>query len=157
MAKKTDDRVIARNRKARHDYEILETYEAGLVLVGSEVKSLRRGRGSLAESYATVRNGEVFVVDMDIPPYEEAGPSNHEPKRTRKCLLKRREIEELAGAVSAKGLALVPLELYWDNNYAKVRLGLARGRRAFDKREAMKKREAAKEMRRAMSVRGRRD
>jgi SsrA-binding protein len=157
LARKKEQAYIARNKRARYDFEIADTYEAGLALVGSEVKSLRRGRGSLAQSYATVRDGEVFVVNVDIPPYEEAGPANHDPKRTRKCLLRKREIRELAIAVAEKGLALVPLELYWSRNVAKVRLGLGRGRKAYDKREAVKKREAKRDVERALHGRSRRD
>src|SRR5262245_26971604 len=124
---------IARNRRARHEYEILESWEAGLVLQGTEVKSLRAGQASLNDAFGIVREGEVFVVNMHIAPYSHGGNYNHEPTRTRKLLLHRREVRRLIGSVERKGLTLVPLELYFREGRAKIRLALARGKQAHDK------------------------
>ena len=148
--------VIAKNRRVRFEYDILERVEAGLVLAGSEVKSLRDGRASLAEAYAVVQEGEVYICKMHIPPYEPANRLNHEPTRRRKLLLRKREIRRLVGKVAERGLALVPLQLYFNKRgFAKLELGLARGRKLYDKREVLKKRSAQREMERAYA-RGRR-
>jgi len=136
------------NRKARHDYLILETVEAGLALRGCEVKSLRRGQASLAESFARIDDGEVFLHGMYIAPYQEGSFNNPPPRRRRKLLLHRGQIARLAGKVSGSGYTLVPLALYFKRGFAKVELALVRGKRQYDKREAIKKREAEREMRR---------
>jgi SsrA-binding protein len=136
---------IARNPKATHDYHILETWESGIVLTGTEVKSLRSGKASIKEAYARVRNGEVFIEGMNITPYEQGNRYNHDPVRTRKLLLHRREIEKLIGSVEQKGLTLVPLELYFRNGRAKVVIGLGRGKKLHDKRETLKRRVTERE------------
>jgi SsrA-binding protein len=141
---------IVRNRRARHDYEILEVVEAGISLLGPEVKSLRAGAANLTDAYAAVRRGEVFLVGCHISPYEKAGRANPEPKRDRRLLLHRREIARLAGSVAEGGLTLVPLSLYWKEGRCKVELALARGRRKADKREAIRRRETEREVRRAL-------
>jgi len=146
------DSVVTVNRKARHDYEILETFEAGMVLTGSEVKSLRDGRVNLKDSFARVDRGEVFLMNAHISPYAAANRFGHEPERTRKLLLRREEIDKLAGKVNERGLTLVALRIYFKRGRAKIELGLARGRRAYDKREAIKKREMEREADRAMRV-----
>jgi SsrA-binding protein len=146
---------VARNPKATHDYHILETWECGVVLTGTEVKSLRGGKASIKEAYARVRNGEVFLDGMNITPYEQGNRYNHDPVRTRKLLLHRKEIEKLIGAVEQKGLTLVPLELYFRNGRAKVALALGRGKKQYDKREDLKRRAIERETARTVSVRGR--
>ncbi len=146
---------VARNPKATHDYHILETWECGIVLTGTEVKSLRSGKASIKEAYARVRNGEVFLDGMNITPYEQGNRYNHDPVRTRKLLLHRREIEKLIGAVEQKGLTLVPLELYFRNGRAKVAIGLGRGKKQYDTREDLKRRAVERETARAVSIRGR--
>jgi SsrA-binding protein len=145
MAEKT----IAVNRKARHDYFIDDTFEAGLVLLGTEIKSIRAGRVNLRDSYAQVRNGEVWLINAHIAAYEQAGRESHEPRRTRKLLLHRYQINRLAQKLQAKGYTLIPLRIYLKDNRAKVEIGLARGKRQYDKREAIAKREAQREMDRA--------
>ncbi len=147
---------VARNPKATHDYHILETWESGIVLTGTEVKSLRNGKASIKEAYARVRKGEVFLEGMNITPYEQGNRYNHDPVRSRKLLLHRREIEKLIGAVEQRGLTLVPLELYFKNGRAKVVLALGRGKKLHDKREDLKRRAEERELARAVSVRGRR-
>jgi SsrA-binding protein len=147
---------VARNPKATHDYHILDTLESGIVLTGTEVKSLRNGKASIKEAYARVRNGEVFLEGMNITQYEQGNRYNHDPVRSRKLLLHRREIERLIGATEKEGLTLVPLELYFRQGRAKVALALARGKKQHDKREALKRRIAEREAARAVSVRGRR-
>lgn len=142
-------RLVAKNRKARHDYRIEETWEAGLVLAGSEVKSLREGKASLSDAYARVEDGEVWLYNMHIGPYGPAGPEAHEFKRRRKLLLHRREIRRLIGKVEQAGLTLIPLEVYFRGGVAKLKLALARGKRHRDRREDIKKREAEREMGRA--------
>ncbi len=138
-------KTIVRNKKAWHNYEILEKVEAGIQLLGSEVKSLREGRSSLSDSFARIDRGEVILYNMHISPYSHSS-SREEPTRSRKLLLHRREIESLVGKVS-KGLALIPLSLYFKRGKVKVELALAKGKKEFDKREAIKKREAEREMR----------
>jgi SsrA-binding protein len=145
---------VARNPKATHDYHILETWEAGLVLTGTEVKSLRAGKASIKEAFGLVRNGEVWLEGLHITPYEQGNRWNHEPVRTRKLLLHRREINRLIGAVERGGLTLVPLELYFRKGHAKITLALARGKKAHDKREDLKRRIADREMARALAGKG---
>lgn len=142
-------KVVARNRKAHHEYQILETWETGLVLLGSEVKSLREGNASLSDSYARVENGEAWLYNMHIGPYGPSGPDAHEFKRRRKLLLHRREIRRLIGNVEQAGLTLIPLEVYFRHGYAKLKLALAKGKRHRDKREDIKRREADREIERA--------
>ncbi len=143
--------MVSQNRKARHNYEILDTLECGIVLVGSEVKSLRAGKASLDEAYARVRAGEVWLVGSDIPEYVEANQFNHDPKRSRKLLLHRREISKFAApAQQGGGLTLVPLKLYFTEGRAKVLLGLCRGRQKHDKRQALRTTEARREIQQAM-------
>jgi SsrA-binding protein len=150
---KTDDsgiKVVARNRRARHDFDLMEKIEAGLVLTGTEVKSLRNGKASLEDAYAEVDRGEVWLLGCDIPEYVQANRMNHVPKRPRKLLLHRREIGKLENRTNEKGITLVPLSLYFKKGIAKVELCLARGRKTFDKREAIKKQEAKRDIDRAM-------
>jgi SsrA-binding protein len=147
------DRLVTDNRKARHEYEILETYEAGMVLTGSEVKSLRAGRANLKDSYARFERGETFLLNAHISPYAAANRFSHEPERERKLLLHRAEIDKLTGRVQERGLTLIPLKIYFKNGRAKVLLGLGRGKKTYDKRESIKKREMQREADRAMRVR----
>lgn len=149
-AQEATDRVsVARNRSARHDYQILETWEAGLVLSGTEVKALRDGKANIGDAYGIVREGEVFLLNAHIAPYERGGYVNHEPTRSRKLLLHKREIRRLIGAVERQGLTLVPLELYFRKGRAKVVIALAKGKQLHDKREDSKRRDAEREMARA--------
>lgn len=154
MAKKSADtegvKVIASNRRARFDYEILDTYEAGVVLEGSEVKSARDGKAQLKDSFAHIRDGEIFLVGSYIGPYAFARGGGHEPERTRKLLLQRRQIDRLGSELAEKGLTLVPLRLYFKDGKVKVELGLARGKRTIDKREVQKERDQQREMDRAL-------
>jgi SsrA-binding protein len=152
-APKSDKESIAKNRQARHDYHILDTWEAGLVLTGTEVKALREGKANLSDAYGIVRNSEVFLLNLHISPYERGGYSNHEPTRTRKLLLHRKEIRRLIGAVEREGLTLVPLELYFKKGVAKVALALGKGKKVHDKRETERRREADREMARAVKAR----
>jgi SsrA-binding protein len=145
--------VIARNKRARHEYEILESWEAGIVLTGTEVKSLRDGKANLTDAFGVVNDGEVFLLNLHIGAYGQGNVFNHEPTRTRKLLLNRREIRRLIGSVERQGLTLVPLELYFKNGRAKARLALVRGKQEHDKREDIKKRDAEREMRRALRAR----
>ncbi len=147
--------TVARNPKATHDYHILETWEAGLVLTGTEVKSLRTGKASIKEAYARLRQGEVFVDGLHITPYEQGNRYNHDPMRTRKLLLHRREIEKLIGAVEQKGLTLVPLELLFRKGKAKLVIALARGKKQHDRREDLKRRVTEREVARAVAERRR--
>jgi SsrA-binding protein len=142
-------KTVVSNRRARHDYEILERLEAGIALTGAEVKSLRGGRGSIAEAFGRVRGGEVWLEGMHIPPYEHQGDkTRHDPTRPRKLLLRRKEIERLIGKTAERGLALVPLRVYFSHGLAKVELGLGRGKRRFEKRQAIAEREHRREMER---------
>lgn len=134
------------NRRARHEFEILETIDAGLVLQGAEVKSLRRGGGSLGEAYARIRNGEVWLVGMHIAPYEQGRVDPHDPVRPRKLLLHAAEIKRLVGKTQERGLTLVPLRLYWSRGRAKIVLGVARGKKLHDKRESVREREIKREL-----------
>lgn len=140
---------IVTNRKAHRDYEILETLEAGVVLQGSEVKSLRAGLAQLADSFARVENGEVFLHNAHIEEYEKANRENHNPKSVRKLLLNKAEIRRLTASVEVKGLALIPLSLYWKNGRVKLALGVGRGKQQFDKRDTLRRREQDLELRRA--------
>jgi SsrA-binding protein len=148
-------RVIAENRKARHDYHILETWEAGLALLGTEVKSIREGRVNLRDSYARVDNDEVWMQNVHISPYSHRGSAAHEELRQRKLLLHRDEIRKMVGRVAEKGLTLVPLELYFKKGRVKVLLGLAKGKQAHDKRETIRRREVDRETRAAVKSRSR--
>jgi SsrA-binding protein len=160
MAAPKDDsdegkRSIARNPRATHDYHILETWEAGLVLKGTEVKSLRDAKATLVGAFARLHNGEVLLEGLHITPYEQGNRYNHLPERSRKLLLHRREIQRLIGSVEQKGLALVPLELYWRDGRAKVALALGRGKKLHDKRESLRKKDAERELARVARHRGR--
>jgi SsrA-binding protein len=144
---------IARNKSARHDYHLLETYEAGLVLTGTEVKSLREGKANIGDAYGIVRDGEVYLLNAHIAQYGSGGYVNHEPARSRKLLLHRREIRRLIGAVERQGLTLVPLELYFRGGKAKVAIALAKGKKLHDKREDSRRRDAEREIARAFRKR----
>jgi SsrA-binding protein len=145
--------IRASNRKARHNYSILETFEAGVVLLGTEVKSLREGKASLVDAYATVDDGEVWLRNLHIPEYHHGSWTNHEPRRTRKLLLHRRQIDVLIGKIKDGNLALVPLSLYFFEGKVKVELALARGKQAHDKRQDMARRDAQREVLRALGRR----
>ncbi len=153
MPRETGRKVIAQNRKARHDYHVDSTFECGIVLTGTEVKSLRAGRATLTDGYATVEGGEVWLRGVHIPEYDLGTWTNHEPRRPRKLLLKRDEIRRLAAKTQAKGLTLIPLSLYFKDGYAKVELALASGRKGHDKRQAIAEREAKRETERAVGRR----
>ncbi len=153
MSKQGGIKVIAKNKKARYDYEILSTWEAGLVLLGTEIKSIRQGRIQLKDGYARIEGNEAFLNEVYIAPYPNAGPFNHEPTRPRKLLLHKREIRRLYGKVQEKGLSLIPLSVYLKNSRAKVELGLARGKRKYEKREAIKRQDAKREVQRALRER----
>jgi SsrA-binding protein len=146
----TGSKTIATNRRARFDFEIADTFEAGLVLMGSEVKSLRLGKANLSDAYAVVRGGEAFLVGAYIGPYEFAREGGHDPTRTRKLLLHKREIERIGSSVAEKGLTLVPMRLYFKDGRAKIEIGLGKGKARYDKRETLKRRQADREMQRAM-------
>ncbi len=149
--RKREIKVIARNRSARHDYEILETFEAGIVLAGTEVRSLRERPPSLAESFCLVRGGEAWVIGLHIPPFSHGNIANRDPDRRRKLLLHKRQIRYIDQHLRAKGMALVPLQLYFDeSNRAKLTIGLARGKKLYDKRQDMAKRDSDRELRRAV-------
>jgi len=148
-----DRQPIARNREARHNFHILDTWEAGIVLTGTEVKALREGKANISDAFGTVRNGEIFLLNLHISPYERGGYTNHEPTRTRKLLLHRKEIRRLIGAVEREGLTLVPLEMYFKNGVAKVALALGKGKKLHDKRETERQRDADREMARALRSR----
>lgn len=140
--------LIAQNRRARHDYSIDSTYEAGLVLTGTEVKSLRAGRATLTDGYATIDSGEVWLRGVHIPEYDQGTWTNHEPRRPRKVLMHREEIRRLSGKLKESGYTLIPLSMYFKDGYAKVELGLGRGRKAHDKRAAIAERESSREIQR---------
>jgi len=152
MENKSEERIAISNRKARFEYEILDTFEAGIVLVGSEVKSLRQGKANLQDSYALVKNGEVWLLNMHINPYEQANQFNHDPLRTRKLLLNKSEIAKLQIKTNEKGLTLIPLKLYFTKGIAKVELGIGKGKKLHDKRESIKERDVTREMQRAKHV-----
>ncbi|HAA02924.1 MAG TPA: SsrA-binding protein [Syntrophobacteraceae bacterium] len=142
-------KLVCQNKKAFHDYEIVETLEAGLVLVGTEVKSLRDGRANLKDSYARIKRGEAFLYDLHISAYSHAYYDNHDPERVRKLLLHHQEIKRLLGKTQEKGFALIPLRIYFKEGKAKVEIALARGKKAYDKRESLKRKEEARELDRA--------
>ncbi|SDF67562.1 SsrA-binding protein SmpB [Sporolituus thermophilus] len=150
MDKGSKIKIVAENRKARHDFHIHETYEAGIVLTGTEVKSLRAGKANLKDSYARIENAEVMLHNMHISPYEQGNRFNHEPLRTRKLLLHRYEINKLIGKTKEKGFTLVPLKIYFTRGKAKVELAVATGKKLYDKREDMAERDAKREMDRAL-------
>ena len=158
MASKAEPKykIAAQNRKARFNYEIGETFEAGIVLTGSEVKSLRTGKATIAESYADAHNGEIWLVNANIPEYKQSGPyNNHEPKRHRKLLLHKRQVNKLIGAVEREGMTLVPLKLYFnERGRAKIEIALARGKKLHDKRETAKKRDWQRQKARLMREKG---
>jgi SsrA-binding protein len=155
MADDPARKLVASNRRARFDYEILDTFEAGIELRGPEVKSLRAGKASLNEAYAVLRAGEAFLVNAHINPYEQAGRENADPRRERRLLLHKREILRLQGQVAERGRTLVPLALYFRSGRAKVEIALARGKKRFDKRETIQRREQEREVARALRTRGR--
>ena len=148
-------KVVAENRKARHDYHIEETFEAGMVLTGTEVKSLRQGRANLRDAYAAIENGELFVYNMHTSPYTHGNMFNHEPKRTRKLLMHKREIMRLLGQTQEKGYTLVPLKVYFRRGLAKMELALARGKKLYDKREAIARRDEKRRIDRILKERNR--
>ncbi len=150
MAAERGSKLIARNRRARHDYAIEDVVEAGLVLTGTEVKSLRAGRASLVDGFAQISDGEAWLHNVHIPQYTLGTWTNHEPRRTRKLLMHRKEIDRLARATAERGLTLIPLSLYFKDGKAKVELGLARGKRTYDKRHDLARRDAAREVDRAV-------
>lgn len=156
MAKDNPRTVVAQNRKARHDYRIHDTYEAGLVLSGTEVKSLRDGRANLADAFATIDDGEVWLRSAHIPEYSHGTWTNHTARRTRKLLLNRREIGRIERDLASSGTTLVPLSLYFTDGYAKVELALATGKREYDKRQSIAERESKREAERALAARNRR-
>jgi SsrA-binding protein len=153
MPRETGRKVIASNRKARHDYAVLDTFEAGLVLTGTEVKSLREGRASLVDGFALIDNGEVFLHAVHIPEYTQGTWTNHEPRRVRKMLMHRAEINRLIGKIREGGLTLVPLQLYFSDGRAKVEIALARGKKSYDKRQDLAQRDANREITRALGRR----
>lgn len=146
-------KTIATNRRARYDYEIFDTYEAGLVLLGSEVKSLREGRANLKDAYAIVKDGEMFLIGCHISPYPFARGGGHEPDRTRKLLLNRHEIDRIRTQIDERGRTVIPIKMYFKDGRAKLELGIARGKDRFDKRETLKRKQADREMERAMRYR----
>ncbi|CAM3477353.1 SsrA-binding protein [Aeromicrobium ponti] len=146
-------KLVAQNKKAYHDYSIEETYEAGIVLQGTEIKSIRAGKVNLKDSYARIQNNEIYLFGMHVSPYEQGNRYNHDPLRTRKLLLHRKEINKLIGDSKEIGYSLVPLKMYLKNGYAKVLLGLAKGKKKYDKREDLKKKEAKREVERAFRER----
>jgi len=150
---KEEIQTIARNRRARFDYHIMETWEAGIVLTGTEVKALRAGKANISDAYAVVNSGEVFLLNLSIPLYEQGNRNNHEPTRTRKLLLHRREIRRMIGAVERQGLTLVALELYFKRGVAKVALALGKGKQLHDKRATERERDDVREMARAVRER----
>jgi SsrA-binding protein len=158
MAQKPDtpaERLLADNRKAFHDYEILETFEAGVVLLGTEVKAIREGRVNLRDSYAKIDRGELWALNVHVSPYSHRGYVDHQPMRERKLLLHKAEIRKLIGRTVEKGLTLVPLRMYFKRGRVKMAIGLARGKKAYDKRESIKRREVDRETRAAVKERGR--
>ncbi|NBI27708.1 SsrA-binding protein SmpB [Chengkuizengella marina] len=151
MSKKNTDKPLAQNKKASHDYFIEDTFEAGLVLTGTEIKSIRGGKTNLSDSFATIRNGEAFIHNMHVSPFEQGNRNNpDDPTRPRKLLLKRKQIDTLYGASKQQGYALVPLKIYIKNGFAKLLLGLGKGKKQFDKRETAKKKDAQRDIQRAL-------
>ncbi|WP_058306782.1 SsrA-binding protein SmpB [Gracilibacillus massiliensis] len=150
---KNQSRVIAQNKKANHDYFIEETYEAGLVLQGTEIKSIRAGRVNLKDSFATIKQGEAYINNMHISTYEQGNRYNHEPTRARKLLLHRKQIDKLIGESKQAGYSIIPLKVYIKNGFAKVLIGLGKGKKKFDKREDLKQKQAKRDMDRAIKDR----
>jgi SsrA-binding protein len=151
MSKKSDGKVLAQNKKASHDYFIEDTYECGIVLTGTEIKSLRQGRSNISDAFATIRNGEAFIHNMHISPFEQGNRSNpSDPTRARKLLLKKPEIHKLLGESKRDGYTIVPLKIYVRNGYAKLLIGLGKGKKQYDKRESAAKRDAQREIQRAL-------
>jgi SsrA-binding protein len=146
----TEQRLIVSNRKARHEYQILEVFEAGIVLKGTEVKSLRKRTANLQDSYAIIKNGELWLLGLHISPYEHGNINNHDPVRTRKLLINRKEMRKLFSKISEQGLTLVPLSMYFKGPYAKVELAVGRGKKSYDKREAIAKRDAQRSISRTL-------
>jgi SsrA-binding protein len=146
--KGAEEKTVVTNRKALHEYFVIDRFETGIALKGTEVKSLRQGTANLQDGYAMIRKGEIWLIGMHISPFEKGNINNHDPKRDRKLLLHKREIRRLIGRVTEKGLTLIPLRIYFKHNIAKIELGLARGKKSYDKREAIKKREVERQMRR---------
>ena len=146
-------KIICKNKKASHDYHLGETFEAGIVLKGTEVKSLREGRANLKDSYASIEGGEVYLYNCHISPYSHGSDANHDPLRTRKLLFHKKEIKRLIGKIKEKGLTLIPLKLYFSNGIAKIEMALAKGKKLYDKREDMKQRDAKKDIERAFKNR----
>ena len=153
MPREQGRKLVAQNKKARHDYSIEDVYEAGMVLTGTEVKSLRAGRASLTDGYATLADGEIWLRGVHIPEYSLGTWTNHEPRRARKLLLHKEELRRIAGKVKESGVTLVPLALYFQDGYAKVEIAVARGRRSYDKRQAIAERESKRETERALGRR----
>ena len=153
MPREKGRKVVASNRKARHDYAILDTFEAGIALTGTEVKSLRAGRASLVDAFGQEKDGEIYLYGMHIPEYAQGTWTNHEPRRTRKLLLTKLEIARLIGKLRESGLTLVPLSMYFSDGWAKVELALARGKRSYDKRQDLAQRDANREINRAVGRR----
>ncbi|EZH65857.1 single-stranded DNA-binding protein [Bacillaceae bacterium JMAK1] len=153
MAKKNDNRILAQNRKANHEFFIEETYEAGIVLKGTEIKSIRAGQMNIKESFARIEDGEILLYQAHINPYEQGNRHNHDPVRTRKLLLHKQEIKKLTGKSQQQGYALVPLKVYIKNGFAKVLLGLGKGKKHYDKRESLKKKDAKRQMDKAVGQR----
>ena len=150
---KHSGKLIAQNKKANHDYFIEETFEAGIVLQGTEIKSIRAGKVNLRDSFATIKHGEVYINNMHISPYEQGNRYNHEPTRARKLLLHRKEIDRLIGETQRAGYTLVPIKLYIKNGFAKVLIGLGKGKKKYDKREDLKQKQAKRDMERALKDR----
>lgn len=146
-------KIVCQNKKARHDYHIIEVLEAGMVLVGTEVKSLREGRANLKDSYARIRDGELYLMQAHISPYSHASHDNHDPERVRKLLVHQRELKRLTGKTQEKGLTLVPLKIYFKDGKAKIELALASGKKSYDKRETLKRQTQKREMERAIKDR----
>ncbi|ELY1998995.1 SsrA-binding protein SmpB [Enterococcus faecalis] len=147
---KGEGKLIAQNRKARHDYSIIDTVEAGLVLQGTEIKSIRNGRINLKDGFARIRNGEAFLYNVHISPYEQGNIFNHDPLRTRKLLLHKKQINKLIGETKNTGITLVPLKVYIKDGYAKVLIGLAKGKKQYDKREYLKRKEVDRQISRTL-------
>ena len=146
-------KIVCQNRKAYHDYHIEETVEAGIALLGTEVKSLREGKANLKDSYVLTKEGEAFLLNCHISPYSHGNILNHDPLRTRKLLMHRKEIDKLSGKAATKGYTLIPLKIYFKDSFAKVEIGVAKGKRLFEKRETIKEREARREIARAIKSR----
>lgn len=150
---KAEGKVVAQNKKATHDYFIEETYEAGIVLTGTEIKSIRAGKANIKDSFARIKNGEVFLWNAHISPYEQGNRYNHDPLRTRKLLMKKKEISKLIGITKEQGYTLIPLKIYLKNGFAKVLVGLGKGKKNYDKREALKEKDAKRQIEKAFRER----